>query len=71
MNDHWANHVEKTLDIYRKSGPQKWELERAAVTIQAAYRGYYSRKVTPELLYFNKNASKIQVPILNRCFFHE
>lgn len=58
--DAWANRVEKTLEIYRKSGPQRWELERAAIAIQAAYRGYYSRKQQRDLVVMNTKATAIQ-----------
>lgn len=61
--DHWANQVEKTLEIYKKSGPAQWELDRAATAIQAAYRGYYTRKKVKDLDKLNKQAIIIQVSI--------
>lgn len=59
-DDNWANRVERTLDWYRQSGPQRWELERAAVAIQSAYRGYYSRRRQREMAVLNKHATTIQ-----------
>lgn len=50
-----------TLSIYRKSTPAKWELDRAAVIIQSAYRGYCARKMPKLLQSYNENALKIQV----------
>lgn len=58
--DAWANRVEKTLEIYRQAGPQRWELERAAIAIQSAYRGYYTRKQQRDLVSFNAKATAIQ-----------
>lgn len=40
----WNDAAENTLKIYRKSGPLPQEMARAAVSIQAAYKGYYTRK---------------------------
>lgn len=59
-DDNWANRVEHTLDLYRQSGPPRWQLERAAVAIQSAYRGYYSRRQQRELAVLNKHATTIQ-----------
>ncbi|XP_055640456.1 abnormal spindle-like microcephaly-associated protein homolog [Toxorhynchites rutilus septentrionalis] len=40
----WKDAAKHTLGIYAASGATKEEMERAAVRIQAAYRGYYTRK---------------------------
>ncbi|XP_065082431.1 abnormal spindle-like microcephaly-associated protein homolog [Ochlerotatus camptorhynchus] len=40
----WQDAAKHTLEIYAESGATKEEMERAAVRIQAAYRGYYTRR---------------------------
>ncbi|XP_058818114.1 abnormal spindle-like microcephaly-associated protein homolog [Topomyia yanbarensis] len=40
----WQDAAKHTLQIYDASGATKEEMERAAVRIQAAYRGYYTKK---------------------------
>nr|XP_029727959.1 uncharacterized protein LOC109431897 [Aedes albopictus] len=40
----WRDAAKHTLGIYAQSGATKEEMERAAVRIQAAYRGYFTRK---------------------------
>lgn len=51
------------MDIYRKAKPQQWELERAAVAIQAAYRGYYVRRKPRDLLKYEQCAIRIQANV--------
>lgn len=62
---HWANRVEKTLSVYRESVPEKWQIERAAITIQAAYRSYFQRRQLEDIKLMNQHAQKIQVFILS------
>ncbi|XP_053691201.1 uncharacterized protein LOC128739728 [Sabethes cyaneus] len=52
----WQDAAKHTLQIYGASGATQEEMERAAVRIQAAYRGYYTKK-RQEL---NKKAELIQ-----------
>lgn len=52
----WNDAAENTLKMYRKSGPLPHEMARAVVSIQAAYKGYYTRKT----LKMNESAIKIQ-----------
>ncbi|XP_062555421.1 abnormal spindle-like microcephaly-associated protein homolog [Armigeres subalbatus] len=40
----WEEAAKHTLGIYAQSGATKEEMERAAVRIQATYRGYFTRK---------------------------
>uniref|UniRef100_A0AAG5D098 RIIa domain-containing protein n=1 Tax=Anopheles atroparvus TaxID=41427 RepID=A0AAG5D098_ANOAO len=40
----WRQAAKHTLSIYAQSGPTREEMEVAAGRIQAAYRGYYTRK---------------------------
>ncbi|EAT41448.1 AAEL006924-PA [Aedes aegypti] len=40
----WQDAAKHTLGIYAQSGASKEEMERAAVRIQTAYRGYFTRK---------------------------
>lgn len=63
-NYDWVDRTEMTLSIYQKSVPARWELERAAVIIQAAYRGYCARRMPKLLKAYNENAIKIQVIFL-------
>lgn len=70
-DSHWANRAEKTLDIYRRSAPEKSKLDRAAVVIQSAYRSYFVRKMPKEIQRFHECATKIQVTeILPNSFRH-
>ncbi|XP_050089620.1 abnormal spindle-like microcephaly-associated protein homolog [Anopheles aquasalis] len=40
----WRQAAKHSLAIYAQTGPTKEQMETAAIRIQAAYRGYYSRK---------------------------
>jgi IQ calmodulin-binding motif/Regulatory subunit of type II PKA R-subunit len=40
----WKQAAHNTLSIYAKAGPTVAEMNRAAVTIQAAYKGYFIRR---------------------------
>ncbi|XP_055546553.1 abnormal spindle-like microcephaly-associated protein homolog [Wyeomyia smithii] len=55
----WQDAAKHTLQIYGASGATPEEMERAAVRIQAAYRGYYTKK-QQEL---NRKAEVIQKAI--------
>ncbi|XP_037038646.1 abnormal spindle-like microcephaly-associated protein homolog [Bradysia coprophila] len=57
---HSANRAEKTLDVYRKSAPEKSKLDKAAIVIQSAYRSYFVRKMPKEMQKFHECATKIQ-----------
>lgn len=54
----WQDKVKNTLYIYAKAKPSQAEMNRAAVCLQAAYRGYCTRKKSNELKH--KAATKIQ-----------
>lgn len=56
----WNVAAENTLKRYRKSGPLPYEMARAAVSIQAAYKGYYTRKMLKRNEELEKSAIKIQ-----------
>lgn len=56
----WNEAAENTLKRYRKSGPLPHEMARAAVSIQAAYKGYYTRKNLKRNEELEKSAVKIQ-----------
>lgn len=40
----WQRAATKTLEILRKAGASQAEASKAAITIQATYRGYYTRR---------------------------
>lgn len=56
----WNEAAENTLKMYRKSGPLPHEMARAAVSIQAAYKGYFTRKALKRNEKLEESAIKIQ-----------
>jgi len=50
----WLECIENTLKIYRMSKPSSEKIERAAVTVQAAYKGYYVRRYKHSLAELRK-----------------
>lgn len=68
---HTANRAEKTLDVYRKSAPQKSKLDKAAIVIQSAYRSYFVRKMPKEMQKFHECATKIQVNLLEFIIYEK
>jgi len=40
----WQRAATRTLEILRKAGASQAEASKAAILIQATYRGYYTRK---------------------------
>lgn len=56
----WNEAAENTLQIYRKAGPLPHEMARAAISIQAAYKGYFTRKMLKRNEKLEENAVKIQ-----------
>lgn len=40
----WQRAATRTLEILRKAGASQAEASRAAILIQATYRGYYTRR---------------------------